>query len=404
MINDLKVSLFLAIKTLQRGSAGSTILTVIIIAMVFTNMILLPSIITGTIKDFEDKSLDYYFSNVIIEPKGDNDENMFITNTGDLVEELNRVPGVLRASPRYVASVVLKQKGKRLLNSVNAVVPRDEILVSKVKDKMVEGQYLGDNDRGEIIIGKLLAGNRDESEDLIPSLGGVRAGDSITIEFTNGVTKEYRIKGIFSTGLMEVDTMAFITWTDLEEVYGEDIDEASAVYVKAKEGISEKEVKTAILQSGVHEKVKTWREFLGKAYGRVVQSYGIINDMTMIVSLVIAIVVIFIVIMIKTINNRRQIGIMKAIGLKKSIIINNYLFQVMILSILGTILGTVILGLLTGYFSVYPIKFPEGDIVPYIRFTDIIGNGIVLLVSAAVAGYIPAWRIASEDILKAMRG
>ncbi|MBP2133309.1 putative ABC transport system permease protein [Methanomicrobium sp. W14] len=404
MFNDLKVSFFLAVRSLQRSNRKSTVLTVFIIAMVFTNMILLPSIITGEVKNYENQVVRYYTSDVVVEPLGDTEENMFINNASEVVEKVDRVPGVLRATSRYTQAVVMKNKGKRLLTSITAIDPENEKFVTEVREKMVSGEYLRDDDLNEIIVGKYLAGHRDESDDFISSLGGIKTGDSIVVEFSNGVVRECRVKGIFSTGLNDVDSLAYISWNELEDVYSKKIDKASGIFVKSEKGFSNEDIKISLLSYGVKEKVKTWREFLGRAYSKVVESYDIINNMTVAVSLLIAVVVVFIVVMIKTINNRRQIGIMKAIGIKKGIIISNYVFQVIILSVLGSLVGVGIISGLIGYFSVYPIEFPDGNIVPYVRFGTLLDYIVFLITASSFAGYVPARNIANEDVLVAMRG
>jgi len=85
---------------------------------------------------------------------------------------------------------------------------------------MVAGSYLGEADTGEIIIGKPMAGDASvrQEDEFQPSLGGVRVGDSITVEYGNGYTKDYRVKGIYYTGWSPVDNAAFVTRTDMELV------------------------------------------------------------------------------------------------------------------------------------------------------------------------------------------
>lgn len=400
MLAQEKVSFFLALRSLQRGNVGSLILTVVIVGMVFTNMIFLPSIITGAIKNYERQTVETYTSDIIIEPKTD---YLYIEDLSGLLEKVNRVPGVKRAAPHISTGAVLTHKGKSLSMAVEGIRPRDEVLVTTVNKYMIEGDYLGDGDTGEIIIGYYVAGNKDESEDFLPSLGGVRVGDTITAEYTNGVVREYRVKGIFRTYSFNVDYTVYTTWDEAELVAGMPIDNATSVLVKIDTGYQDTIVKKNLLRNGVQEDVKTWLEFLGMAYQRAVESYAIINNITLIVSLVIAAVVLFVVIMIKTLNSRRQIGILLAIGIKRNIIINSYLFQVLILSILGIIFGTLVVLGLTVYFTAFPIQFPEGNIYPYIVPADITTYALYLFAASAIAGYIPAWRIARKEILESMR-
>jgi len=53
--------------------------------------------------------------------------------------------------------------------------------------------------------------------------------------------------------------------------------------------------------------------------------------------------------------------------------------------------------------TVYPFQFPDGEVTPVVATSDLINNTIMLYIASFIAGYIPAWRVASEDILTAMR-
>lgn len=400
MLSRAKVSFFLALRSLQRGNFGSLALTVVIVGMVFTNMIFMPSIITGAIKNYERQTVETYTSDIIIEPKED---FRYIEDLSGLLDKVNRVPGVKRAAPHIATGAVLTHKGKTLSMAVEGIRPRDELLVTSVHTYMEEGNYLGDGDTGEIILGRYVAGFKDSSEDFLPSLGGVQVGDTVTAEYTNGVVREYRVKGIFRTYSFSSDYLAFTTWDEIELVEGEEIDQATSVLVKTDPGVDENAVKKTLLRYGVQEDVQTWLDFLGNAYRNAVESYAILNTITTVVSLVIAAVVLFVVIMIKTLNSRRQIGILLAIGIRQEIIINSYLFQVLILAMLGIIFGVLVVLGLTAWFTAFPIQFPEGNIAPYVVPADIGKNALYLFIASAIAGYIPAWRIARKEILESMR-
>jgi putative ABC transport system permease protein len=46
---------------------------------------------------------------------------------------------------------------------------------------------------------------------------------------------------------------------------------------------------------------------------------------------------------------------------------------------------------------------PEWSATLYLTPMDLVTNSLILFVAAAVAGYIPAWRVAQEDIQNSMR-
>ena len=401
MLTDLKISFFLATRILKRSSKAGTLLTIFIIALVFTNMIFLSSVIGGSIELMNQQTVDYYISNIIIKPK---DDNRYIDNSSGLVAKVNRIPGVYHASARYEMGASLVHKSNEIALPVSVFNPDDERMVTKIHEMMKEGQFLTREDRGQILIGNYVAGNKDQSKDFFESLGGVKTGDSITVNYVNGVSREYRIKGVFQTKSYQTDYMVFVSWNEIEDVLDHPLDQSVEILVKTEPGTREDRVKKIMMSFGIKEDVKTWKEQAGGLFDESIESFQIINNITLLVSLIIAIVVLFIVIMIKTLHNRREIGVLKAIGIDENIIIQSYVVQTLIIGIVGIIIGFCIIQTLVLYFSLYPIEFPDGNVSLYVESGIMIESAILLLIACIIAGYFPAMRIAREDILTAMRG
>jgi putative ABC transport system permease protein len=401
---ELKVAFLLALRSLQRGGRSSVILTILIIGMCFTNMIFLPSMFSGIGQSITKQLVDYEVSNVLVSPKSG---EQYISDLDATLDLINGMPGVQRASPQYSKGATFKYRQRVLGVSVRAISPADEKEVSPVYTKMVAGSYLGEGDTGEIIIGKPIAGDPTvrEEDEFQASLGGVRVGDSITVEYGNGYTKDYRVKGIYLTGWSPVDNAAFVTRTDMELVEGKTLDKANYITVRAKPGYTEQFIKNELLAYGVgvNGKVQTMTDLLSKSVGKVLQSFAIINAVSLVVSVIITTVVLFIVITIKTLNSRKQIGILKAIGVDRKVIMHNYGFQVIILGILGIILGIIITLVLAAYMSVHPIVTPEWSAYLYLTPMDLVINSVILFCAAVVAGYVPAYQVSREDIQTAMR-
>jgi putative ABC transport system permease protein len=399
---ELKVALFLAWRSLIRGNRSSVFLNILIISMVFTNMIFFPALIAGIGQNITRQIVDYQISNILVEPKKGSD---YITDLDATLDLINGMPGVERATPHYAMGSTLKFRGRILGATVYAIQPREENYVSPLYTKMIAGSYLGDGDKGEVIIGSQVAGSPNvlEADEYTPSLGGVRVGDSITIEYANNFKKDYRVKGIFTTGNYEMDSRVFSTWSDMEEVTGGTLNKAPYITVKIKPGYTEQFVKNELLQYGVMEKVQTTQDVISKGMGRALASFSIIGLVSMMVSLVIAVVVLFIVVMIKTLNNRRQIGILKAIGVQKEVIMHSYGFQVIILATAGILMGFLFTGLLALYMTFYPMVTPEFSASLYVTPMDLATNGLILFVASVAAGYLPAWQVAREKIQDVLR-
>jgi putative ABC transport system permease protein len=399
---ELKVAFLLALRSLQRGSRSSVLLTVLIIGMCFTNMIFLPGLFNGIGQSITKQVVDYEVGNVLVSPKSG---DQYVSDLDATLDLINGMPGVERATPHFTKGATLKYRQRILGASVRAISPNDEKYVSPLYTKMIAGSYLGQDDTGEVIIGKPIAGDPSirQEDEFQASLGGVRVGDSISIDYGNGYVKDYRVKGIYYTGWSQADSAIYVTYTDMALADPKAVDNADYITVKAKPGYSETFIKNELIQYGVTPKVQTTADLLSKSMGRALQSFAIINMVSLIVSIIITTVVLFIVITIKTINSRRQIGILKAIGVDKEVIMHNYGFQVIILGILGIILGIIITSAMAVYMAINPIVTPEWSATLYITPMDLLINSVILFCAAVVAGYVPAYQVSREDIQTAMR-
>jgi len=400
VFEGLKVSAFLAWKAIQRGSKGTLILTIMIIALIFVNLVFLPSIISGVAKTLDTQSIEFDLGNLVIEPR---EGSQYINDATELQKKVERIPGVTGTSPRIAAGVTYFYRGRNAASTLYGITPEDERSVTRIAEYMIEGEFLSDGDTGAIVIGATLAGREGEEGGGLPTLEGVTVGDSVEVAYPNGETRIYRVKGIFETQSFGVDTAAFVTSQEMSDVLGLQ-DQASMILVKTEENGREDEYKTEILSYGIQENVWTFREKAGGFVDQAIQSFNIINTISTLVSLIIAIVVIFIVIFINTVNRRRQIGILKAIGIDQQIIINSYVLQVLFITGVGALVGIALNAGVTTYLTAYPLVFPGGPVYPDVEVSSILQSIASLFAVSIVAGYIPAWQIAREEILSAIRG
>src|SRR5512145_53465 len=331
------VSLYLAARAIRRGNRGTLALTILIIALVIVLMNFLSMIIGGVVTLYNQQMIDYQYGHVSIEPK---DKETRIANADALVRQVQRVPGVTGVTARVSTGTTITntRNGKFQSKALTAFDPVDEQRVTLYHLKIREGDYLSKGDTDQILIGVLLAGNEDESLDKVPSLGGVKVGDRITVTYSNGVVKSYRVKGIFETEGALIDAAAFITRNEMDSVMDTE-GTATEILVRGTSADDAASLKYAILSYGVEEKVKTWNEKGRGILGDAIASFSLLNNILTFVSLVVASVVVFIVTFINIINRRKQIGILKAIGIRRQVIVGSYLLQVLFLCSCGILLG-----------------------------------------------------------------
>ena len=370
-------------------------MTILIIAMSFVLMVFMPSLLSGLITVYNQDVEDYLYGDLVIEPSGD---DKYITKTEELLRKVKRIPGMTAVSSHMILSTSIVSDKKSQSVPVIAITPSDERLVTTTSGIIREGRYLSDGDTDRIFIGAAVAGHDDEVKDQIPSLGGIHTGDSVMVTFQNGVIRKMVVSGIFESGFLAADQQVFITRKEMESVLGKN-DRSLSILVRTVEGIDPSGVKNRLLEFGVRGKVWLMSEKAGAVTGDVIKSFSLITTIMTIFSLIIASIVIFVIVYINTIHQRRQIGILKAVGIPELNIIRSYLLQVAFVFVAGILVGLVLFWGICEFFMEFPLRFPPGlvHLIPDMTqlYSSIIALGIVTIIS----GYIPAKRAAKEEIL-----
>jgi putative ABC transport system permease protein len=280
--------------------------------------------------------------------------------------------------------------------------PEKEKAVTDIYKSIVDGEFLHENDRNKVIIGKEVAGGYGGSLDHL-SLN-VKVGDDIEVAYSNGVTRKYEVKGIFSTKSTQADQMVFVTQDEMESVLGVH-GWASEILVKTESIGGEDRYVEQIRSLGLkNESVKVWSELMGFTAGAS-DSFVMISIILGVIGTIVAGVTIFIIIFVSVVNKRRQIGILKAIGMRENTIILYFVLQALFYGVVGVILGaSLILFIIRPLFVANPLDFPMGWVSLKVTFNIIRISNISLISAALIGGFFPARSGAKESILKSIWG
>jgi putative ABC transport system permease protein len=401
MFEDAGVSWFLATRTIRRGNKGTTIMTIVILAVVFVNMLFLPSIIAGLVQNVNQKNIDYTTGQMVIHPR---ENDRFIENATEVTQKISGIPGVTGVTQRLTAPAIITHRDRVVSLGVIGIDPMNEKTVTKLNTGIIRGDFLDESDMDSIVIGTVLAGdkNKKEEDEIQYSLRGVDVGDSVNLTFNNGITKSYRIKGIIGIKNQVIDYNVYISLRELAAVTGTG-DEASSILIRLSPSVPVSDFKLTLMKFGVQQRIRTWLEDAALVQQQS-ESVSIIGIVSTIAGLIIAIIIMFVVVFINTVNKRKQIGIIKAIGIDQKIIVNSYVFQVIFLAVCGILLGIMLNQVLVTLLTIYPLEMPDGAIAPVLDFGAIIQAAVTLFVASIIAGYIPAWNTAKLEILEAMKG
>ena len=139
--------------------------------------------------------------------------------------------------------------------------------------------------------------------------------------------------------------------------------------------------------------------------GILVAAFNIIALIVSVISIIVAAITIFVMIYVNAVSKRRQIGILKAIGIKESIIELSYIIQSLFYATWGVIVGLMIIfWAVVPFLAVRPIPMPFGNASLVYTSIGIFINISSLIISGILAGFIPAKIVAREDILKSIWG
>jgi putative ABC transport system permease protein len=412
-MGNLRLAFFLAYKSILKGSRWTLVLIILVTSLSFSNLILTPSLLSGVTAALNQQQVETLFGNVVIDPPSNRN---FLTHVSQIEGKLAQIPEITGVAPhlsnraffeyKWQENIAPKDKGQNGTWTVIGIEPEKEIQVTTIHESLIDGDYLAPEDRDKILLGVEIAGG-DEANNLSSlTLGGVKAGDKVRLTFNNVIQREYTVKGVFKAREGGANNLAFITGKEMSSVFGSAVstDSASQVLVRTRPGTNEDQIIAEISTLNIDGQIRSWEEY-GGGVGGIVSSFGAITSIIGGIALIVAGVVMFIVIYINVSHRRRQIGILRAIGVNRGVVMLSYLLQAFLYAILGIIFGGLLLGYgIKPYFDSHPLDLPIGLITLVIDSSSITSSILWLFVAAILAGLIPVLHITSESIIKSIWG
>ena len=400
MLNDIKVGFVSALSSVKRGNKKTLAFIVFVLALIFMNLVFLPSMIGGLSGMFTD-FMQYPYGDIVVEPMGD---NSYINNADNVLQKVRAVPDVRAVTKRLDVGASIQYKQKVVGSSITGLLPSEEYDVSQYPYIISEGEFLGDLSQDEIIIGAMLVEGYFGSE-IYDNLGGVRVGSFVNVTYSNGVIRTYKVKGIMEGTFELTDLNALIHYKEIKDVFGLDESKATSVVIRLKDTADSAKVKEKIIAVGVNEPVFTSDEKSDAVLRQAMQSIDMINVVSKYVSLIVGAALILIIIYINVLHRKKEIGILKAVGITSRSIVLSYAFISVLYVSLGILAGLVLYFALMYYFTISPVTFYETiTIIPEIQGGLIIQSIFTMLGMSIIAGILPAWRVSKESILEAIWG
>jgi len=388
----MKSWLFLSIKDLSKRKK-ETAMVIFAITIGVVGPITTTAINNGMRDAFVGNFIDVVIGHIQLQP---NTGEIVINKSDSTVEKVRGIPGIKGAAPRIISGIEFITKDERGFLNIVGIKPSEEERASTLVSSIERGEFLDDKDKNEILIGTSLA---DEFN--------VDIGDKLTMRYRDEPTQQFDIKGIISTGTWDFDRFTIVAPYKIVQEFVHK-DEASYILVRLENPSSSKNYKTLLQQETTLQNVKTWQE-LSAGMAGTVEVLGSISLVTSIISIFVAAISISLIIYTTVKNKMRQIGVIKAIGARNSMILKIYLAEAIFLGITGTLIGTVIGLFFINILNRNPIIMTPVEGVklilrPWISPLSILAADIAILITCVIGGTYPAIIAARTNIIKAIWG
>jgi ABC-type lipoprotein release transport system permease subunit len=195
--------------------------------------------------------------------------------------------------------------------------------------------------------------------------------------------------------------------TEVRKLANKQIADADEIAIKLIDPNDANKVRDILKNNGFgdYAKIQTFEEGTPAFVIQMKQLFGLLGTVFGSIGIVVAAITLFIVIFINAITKRKQIGILKGIGISPSTILWSYVFQSMFYAIVGSFIGLALtFYVIKPFFVSHPIDFPfsDGILVAEVS-TTLMRVGILVLV-ALFAGLIPSWMVVRKNTLNAILG
>lgn len=370
-----------------KSSKGQTILIILGITIGVSVQIFIGSLIDGLQVSLVDTTIGNS-SQITVSTKGK--ENFFEKDEA-LIDDLRNNEELTAVSKSLDSSAFLSINDETYSVLFRGMNFKDANKIYEFDENLLEGRI--PKNLGEVILGK----------DLIEELN-LKLGDRLEVVTPEGALEEVELVGEYDLKVKTINE----TWvvSDLktsEEVFNK-VGELSSIETQVKDEFAADET-AKMIEKDLDPNLSTvnWKEenqqLLSGLNGQSASSYLIQVFVLLAVLLGIASVL-----AISVVQKSRQIGILKAMGIKNRDASLIFLFQGLILGVIGSILGTA-LGLgLTFVFSNF-VKNPDGTpLVPfYLDYTFVGISILVAIVASTLSALIPARKSSKLDPIEVIK-
>ncbi|MDN5846697.1 MAG: ABC transporter permease [Candidatus Nitrosocosmicus sp.] len=329
-----------------------------------------------------------------------------ITLNAAVINRIDSLPFIEEVIPSYQSQVLIKSRGEEKTNAALSIDPNKLFVIAPTLD-LQEGSQIKQNDPSAIVIAENIAKPPGEDNPF------VTLGETIELEYSFIDP---------TTGKQDTISKNFLVTAIMESTGNPTIDSAAAINLDAGDSLFQKSGRydSLFVVASSNELVDVVESEIKKLYGNdigvttakailktIEQFTGGITSFLLsiaIISLIVGAVGIITTLYTSVIERIREIGTLKAIGAQSSNILTMFVFEALIIGMLGATLG-LIGGVGGGYALSQATPRNEGDppLIPLFFMTDMITVWIISVILSVIAGLLPAWKASKVSPIEALR-
>jgi len=392
---DYRAQLAMRMLMNKKGSLIGAVLAVSIgILVIHVNFVIFQGLYDAIVRDMK----AYRFGDVYVTNEDDYIDKSAIA----LVNWFERIPYVEAATPRLDSSAAINATkfGKRheeFRVPVVGVDPFRDIQASTIYTTVGDGQFVFS--RNSIVLGSTIA--RD--------LGGLQVGDNVELKFVDrsgqNQIKRFIVSGITTSAGGQGFDFSVIVHIDTLRSILDRTDETGAIIVKLNDPTKATEIKDLFLRSFPSDdfKAETIEESAESALRGFRSGIALINLIGYFGMTSSAFAIVTIQMMIVS-SKTREIGVMRAIGAKRKDILLLFIFQGIIIGVIGATVGTALGLVYTAYAKETKLEF-EGSLALEVTYnwSKIAQTALTSFALAIAASIYPAYRATKLQPIEAMR-
>jgi lipoprotein-releasing system permease protein len=317
-----------------------------------------------------------------------------IKHSGQILSFLREQPELTAITPEVNVNVFFRNGANKVNGTLSGVDVENEDRVFKSAGYMIQGNWNELKYRSDgVIIGSGLAKTLSLNLD-----------DNINVLTSDGVSKNYKVIGIFETNIINVDkTKAYLSIGATRQLLAKNADYVTDIQVNIRD-YNQADVVARRIAPVIPYKTESWQ-----AANQQLEAGSRLRDIIAIaVSLTILVVAGFGIynIMNMTINEKiREIAILKAMGFAGKDITRIFLTQALVIGVIGGVIGMLFGYLVSVIVAHIPFRIASLTHLPMAYYWQDYAMAFCFgLGTTFVAGYLPARKAAKIDPVNIIRG